>query len=216
MKRIALGAVALLAVAACGKKDAAAPGEGAKTAEAAAPAGPMTPPARKAGLWEQKMQMAQMTQTSRICFNDEVNAKMSLWGQQAGKDMCSEQTVTPKLGGGWTFSSTCQMGAGGTIKSQGEASGDFNSHYTVKVKSTTTGASAPQMNGEHDMLLEATWKGPCPPDFKPGDMELGNGMKINMLTMAAGGATPKAPSAEQIAAMRKQMQAMAKAQEGAR
>jgi hypothetical protein len=223
MKRMAICAVALLALAACGKKDAATSAGGA-SADASATASPaaapklMTPPERKAGLWEQTMHMAQMTQTSKICFDGEVNKKMSLWGQQAGKDMCSQQSVTPKLGGGWTFSSTCQMGSGGTIHSEGEATGDFNSHYTVKVKSSTTGASAPQMNGEHEMLLEATWKGPCPADFKPGDMELSNGMKMNILTLAAStpGGPGKAPSAAQMAAMRKQMEAAIKAQHDGR
>jgi hypothetical protein len=61
------------------------------------------------------------------------------------------------------------------------------------------------------MTLDATWKGPCPADFKPGDMELPGGMKINMLTMGAGG--PGAgPNAEQMAAMRKAMAAAKKAE----
>ena len=74
-------------------------------------------------------------------------------------------------------------------------------------------AGAPQMNGEHAMTLEATWKGPCPADFKPGDMELPGGMKINMLTMGARGPAPSGgqPSAEQVAAMRKMIEAQKKA-----
>jgi hypothetical protein len=150
----------------------------------------MTPPERKAGLWEQKMSTAGMTQVSRICFSDEVNEKMTLWGQQGDDDMCSKKSVTPTPGG-WKFSSTCNMGSGGTIVSSGEAKGDFGTHYTVDIESSTTGASAPQMNGEHAMTLEATWKGPCPAGFKPGDMELPGGMKINMLTMGGSGAGKK-------------------------
>jgi hypothetical protein len=103
------------------------------------------------------------------------------------------------------------MGSGGTIVSTGEAKGDFGSHYTVDIKSSTTGAAAPQMNGEHAMTLEATWKGPCPAGFKPGDMELPGGMKINMLTMGGSGAGPAGkPSAEQMAAMRKMLEAQKK------
>jgi hypothetical protein len=218
MKRILVSATVLLALAACNKKpDAAkAPDAAATTtpAAASAPAAPsMTPPERKAGLWEQKMSTAGMTQVSRICFSDEVNKKMSLWGQQGGKDMCAEQSMTPTPGG-WKFSSRCDMGSGGTIISTGEAKGDFGSHYTVNIKSSTTGAGAPHMNGEHEMTLEATWKGPCPAGFKPGDMELPGGMKMNMLTMAAGGpAAGGKPSAEQIAAMRKAMEAQKKGQQ---
>jgi hypothetical protein len=139
-----------------------------------------------------------MSQVSRICFSDEVNKKMTLWGQQGGEDMCSSSSVTPTIGG-WKFTSTCNMGSGGTIVSSGEARGDVGSHYVVEIKRSTTGASAPQMNGEHATTLEATWKGPCPAGFKPGDMELPGGMRINMLALddglpAAGGK----PSAEQM------------------
>ncbi len=219
MKRaIGISALAVLALAACGKKETAGPAAPSQMAAApeAAPA-PMTPPRRKVGLWEHTMHMAQMTQTSRICFDDAVNDKMSLWGQQAGKEACKEQSITPKLGGGWTFHSVCEMGSGGKVVSDGETSGDFNSHYTVKVKSVTTGAQAAQMNGDHEMTLEATWKGPCPADFKPGDMEV-NGMKINMLSMTPDMPAMKGhrPSPEQIAAIRKQMEATIKAQHDGR
>jgi len=192
MKRILVSVTAILALAACSKQPDAAktPDAAATSASASAPAAPsagaMTPPERKAGLWEQKISAAGMTQVTRICFSDAVNKKMSLWGQQGGKDVCAEQTMTPTAGG-WTFASRCNMGSGGTILSTGEAKGDFGSHYTVNVKSSTTGAAAPQMNREHAMTLEATWKGPCPAGFKPGDMELPGGMKVNMLTMEAGG-----------------------------
>ena len=213
MKRVLVSAACVLALAACSKKPAGAP-EAATTAAApavaSAPAPPAAPPERKAGLWQQKMSTAGMTQVSRICFSDEVNKKMSVWGQQAGDDMCSQTSMTPTLGG-WKFSSTCNMGSGGTVVSTGEAKGDFGSHYTVDLKSSTTGAGAPQMNGEHVMTLEATWKGPCPAGFRPGDMELPGGMKINMLTMGGSGAGPAGkPSAEQMAAMRKMLEAQKK------
>ncbi|MGH6966041.1 MAG: DUF3617 domain-containing protein [Phenylobacterium sp.] len=213
MKRVLVSAACVLALAACSKKPASAPdaSSAAAPAAASAPAAPPTLPERKAGLWEQKMSTAGMTQVSRICFSDEVNEKMTLWGQQGGDDMCSTKSVTPTAGG-WKFSSTCNMGSGGTITSSGEAKGDFGTHYTVDIKSSTTGAAAPQMNGDHAMTLEATWKGPCPADFKPGDMELPGGMKINMLTMGSGGGGVGngKPSAEQVAAMRKMIEAQKK------
>jgi hypothetical protein len=188
MKRVLVSAACVLALAACSKKPASAPDAATAAAPAAAnaPAAPMTPPERKAGLWEQKMSTAGRTQVSRICVSDAVNKKVTLWGQQGGEEMCSRKSITPTAGG-WKFSSTCNMGPGGTIVSSGEAKGDFGSHYTVDIKSSTTGAAAPQMNGEHAMTLEAAWKGPCPADFKPGDMELPGGMKINMLTMKSSG-----------------------------
>jgi predicted small lipoprotein YifL len=212
MKRVLVSAAAILALAACGKKPASTPD--AATAAAPAAAAPqtasMTPPERKAGLWEQKISTAGMTQVSRICISDAVNKKVTLWGQQGGEETCSQQSITPTAGG-WKFASTCNMGTGGTIVSSGEAKGDFGTHYTVDIKSSTTGAAAPQMNGPHAMTLEATWKGPCPANFKPGDMELPGGMKLNMLTMGAGGASA-GPNAEQMAAMRKAMAAAKEAE----
>jgi hypothetical protein len=218
MKRVLVSAAAILALAACSKKPSSAPDAATAAAPAAASApaaarqtASMTPPERKAGLWEQKMSTAGMTQVSRICFTDAVNKKVTLWGQQGGEEMCSQQSITPTAGG-WKFTSACNMGTGGTIVSSGEAKGDFGTHYTVDIKSSTTGAAAPQMNGEHAMTLEATWKGPCPADFKPGDMELPGGMKINMLTLGSGGAGA-GPNAEQMAAMRKAMGAAKKGQQ---
>ena len=219
MKHVLVCAAAVLALGACGKK-----GEAGKAVDANAAAVPvaakapvsMTPPARKAGLWEQTISSGKMVQTSRICFSEELNKKMSLWGQQSGKTDCSEQSMTPTPGG-WAFKSTCNLGSSGTITSRGEVKGDFGSHYTVNMTSSTTGAAAPQMNGEHAMTLEGTWKGPCPADFKPGDMELPGGMKINMLTMGqGGGAAGGKPSAEQIAAMRQMMKKQMAADEAAK
>jgi len=208
MKRVLVSAAALLALAACGKKDEAgkAPDATSAAVPAAAPTptASLTPPTRRVGLWEQKMTTGKMSQLSRICFSDAVNKQMTFWGEKGSQTECSERSITP-IPGGWKFSSTCDLGSSGRVVSSGEARGDFGTHYVVNIKSTTTGATAPQMNGDHEMALEATWKGPCPPDFKAGDMEI-NGMKINMLTMSASG--PGAggrPSPEQIAAMRKAM-----------
>jgi len=186
-----LAATALaLTLAGCGKSGekappAAADGSGAATPVAAAPAaGPATPPHRKAGLWEQTVSTAGMTQTSRLCLDDKTEAELAWWGGQAGKSACEQTSITPAPGG-WSFSSVCSMGSGGTVTSQGTATGDFGSHYVVEATSSTTGAGAPQMNGEHKMKIEASWKGPCPDGMRPGDMELPNGMKINMLDMTA-------------------------------
>ena len=64
--------------------------------------------------------------------------------------------------------------------------GDFSSSYVVKAKSVTTGGSAPQMNGERDMTMEAKYQGPCPADFRPGDMEVAPGVKFNVVEMSEG------------------------------
>jgi hypothetical protein len=183
-----LSAVALTALAACGKKpereaapSAQAPGAQAP-ATAAVPA--MTPPKRKPGLWEQTISMSEMTQKSSICIDEAVENAMGWWGQQTTKDMCAKQSVTRALDGSWHVESECSMGSGGTTVTKGVASGDFNSSYKMEAETVTSGAAAPQMNGSHKMTLTAAWQGPCPPGMKPGDMQLPGGMKINMLELA--------------------------------
>lgn len=179
-------AVSALALAACGKKDSdkAAPVPGAAS-EAPAGADDITAPTRKAGLWRQTVTSAGVTQTMRLCTDEATEAKFSVWGGQASKDMCSKQEVKRGLTGDITFTSVCDMGSGGKVTTTGSMKGDFASKYTVTAKSVTEGAGAPQMNGEHDMLMEAVWEGPCPADFRPGDMEVAGGYKFNILDMGA-------------------------------
>ena len=205
-------AAALLALGACSKKPET-PGGGPTTAapEAIKPAA-ITMPERRAGLWEQSMTAEKMSQVTQLCLDETVGKRLSAFGQQASKTPCEKNAVTPKLGGGWEFSSVCDLGAAGRIESHGVATGDLSSHYVVDISSTTTGAAMPQANGDHKMKLEATWKGACPADMRPGDMSMPGGMKINMVDMLDG-KSPMAggrPSAEQIAQMRKMAEAMKK------
>ena len=178
-------------LAACEKKPddrpkaPAAPGSG-PTAQAPAPAAPVAMPQRAPGLWEQKVTTAGMSQTTSICIDKTVEQRFSVWGQQAGKNDCTQSQVTPRIGGGWNFASTCNMGETGMTTTKGEVTGDFAKAYKVSAQNTIAGASTPQMNGTHQMTIEATWKGPCPAGVKPGDMLLPGGMKINMMQIPAG------------------------------
>jgi hypothetical protein len=199
MKRVttAIGGVAvvaLLALGACGKKTSEdvttvskitmvpSPGSHAEAA--------LTPPPRKAGLWEQKIATARINQTVKMCLDESTDAKLKWWGSQAprgGRSDCAEERVTPHAGGGWDFHAVCKMGESGTVTSDGSATGDFSSHYKVEVTSVTAGSPMPEANGPHKTSIEATWEGPCPADMKPGDMALPGGMKINTTTGTASG-----------------------------
>ncbi len=210
-------AAAVLALGACSKKtETAATGTGspatATAPEASKPALALTPPARKDGLWLQTMSSDRMNQQTKICIDQTVEQKMKWWSQQAqakGSD-CEKSSVKPRLGGGWEFDASCDMGSG-RITSHGVASGDFDSHYTVEIESTTTGSPMPQANGPHKMKIDAVWQGPCPAGMKPGDMTLPGGMKINMLDMANGAPPMGAhPSSADIARMRAQAMEMTK------
>lgn len=182
--RTVLTAAALLTLAGCGQKDTAkAPGEAAApgAAPAAVAAGPVSAPVRKPGFWSQTVTVADFDQTSRICTDAAFEQKISVWGDGAAKEMCQNSEVT-RTAGGYSFTSTCDMGTGGKTTTSGVATGDFNSKYRVDAESTTVGASAPQMNGARKMTVEATWLGPCPAGYVAGDMEV-NGMKMNLAAM---------------------------------
>jgi hypothetical protein len=185
-------AAALAALAGCNKKPAepaAAPSAEAPAVQAPASATaadtPFVAPKRRPGLWEQTISMAKMKQSTQLCVDENLEAKMGWWGQQAAKDMCSKTAFSRGLDGSVTFTSTCEMGGAGRTVSKGVATGDFSTAYKVEMQSTTTGATTPQMNGEHRTIIEAAWKGPCPAGMKGGDMVLPGGMKVNLMNMAA-------------------------------
>lgn len=186
-------AAALAALAGCNKKPAepaapAAPSAESPAAQAPASttaAAPLAAPRRKPGLWQQTISMAKMKQSTELCVDDALEAKMGWWGQQASKDMCTHTDFTRALDGSMSFTSSCNLGASGHTVTKGVATGDFSRAYKVELVSTTTGAVSPQMNGDHASVIEAAWKGPCPAGMKGGDMVLPGGMKMNLLDMAA-------------------------------
>jgi len=188
MRVIAVLGVSLLALAACQKKEAKAPAAevsaSASGGNTSASAGPVAMPKRKPGLWSHTMVANGSTQAMKVCIDADTDAKMSVWGQAVGKDMCSKNSVSATPGG-YAFESECDMGSMGHVVSKGSVTGDFNSAYTVKTSSTTTGSSMPQANTTSEMTLTAKWEGACPADMKGGDITLPGGMKINMEAMAA-------------------------------
>jgi hypothetical protein len=225
MKRaILVAAAAVLALAACSKKaDTAATGAATPTV-AAAPS--LTPPTRKAGLWEQTMTLERSSgaaqpfmQGTKMCLDEASEAKMKWWATEnrRGKSECAEQAITPRLGGGWSFHSVCSLGDGAKVTADGQATGDFGSHYKVDITSVTSGSAMAQSNGTHKMTIEATWKGPCPAGMKGGDIEMPGGMRVNMVDAAGrAAAAPEGfkpgqrPTPEQMAQMRAQAMEMAK------
>jgi hypothetical protein len=67
--------------------------------------------------------------------------------------------------------------------------GSFDTAYTMTV--TSQGDSLP--GGKMIMTVAAKWLGPCRADQKPGDMIMGNGIKMNILEMQQRGPSQGAP-----------------------
>ena len=179
MRRLLVMGVGLLALAACQKKPESTAAVGEAPAASGGTAFATSPPKRKPGLWSQTISTNGMTQTMKLCLDQATEARMTVWGQQAGKDVCAKNTVTPAPGG-WTFVSECDMGEAGKVATTGKATGDFNARYVIKATSVTTGSTMAQANGTHVMEMTGIWEGACPTTMKPGDMTLPNGMTMNI------------------------------------
>lgn len=139
-------------------------------------------PERKAGQWEIKMVPetpgAMPETTVQACLDAESDKQMMQAGFSMSKSMCSRQEIT-RQGDDYIIDSTCQIGPMSTT-SHIVMSGDFQSAYTVKMTSETTGAMA-AMAGTNNMTQEARWvSDACADGMVPGDMLMPGGMKMNV------------------------------------
>jgi hypothetical protein len=170
----------------------------------AAPAAAQDLPTRKSGLWEMKMVFEGRStppMTMRQCIDPGTDKAMQA---QYGSGGAAGATCSKKdfrnAGGTMTFDSVCKIGAS-TMTTHGVITGSFDSAYTMKINSTREGGpQVPGMaaGGESHMTIEAKHIGPCEAGQKPGDIMMGNGMKMNVLEMQKMGAgaagAPRAPA----------------------
>ena len=156
---------------------------------AATPAFALDMPARKAGLWEMKMTFegrSMPPQAMQHCTDAATDKAMQEMGGNMRSDMCSKRDIK-QVGSTIVMDSVCNIG-GATTTSHGVVTGDFNSAYTIKISSKREGGPAVQgMPAETQMSIEAKWTGPCKADQKPGDIIMGNGMRMNVTDMPKGG-----------------------------
>lgn len=145
-------------------------------------------PARKPGLWEMKMgdgaggASSAPAQTIQQCIDAATDQALRDMGQGMGKDACSKQEMR-REGSTLVIDSVCRMGTT-TATSHAVVTGDFGSSYRMESSSTYK----PPMMGKSSgsFVMEAKWVGPCKAGQKPGDMIMGNGMKMNVVDMMKG------------------------------
>jgi len=146
-------------------------------------------PSRKAGLWELKTTFENRNGASPVmqaCIDASTDQMMqSSTGLYAQSD-CKRDVQ--KSANGFTIDSTC-TGGGKTWTVHSAVTGSFDSAYTMAV--TSHGDSLP--GGRMNMTVAAKWLGPCRADQKPGDMIMGNGIKMNILEMQQRGPSQGAP-----------------------
>ena len=163
----------------------------------AVPAFALDLPTRKAGLWELKMEFQGRdipAQLMQQCTDANTDKLMTLNFGGAAERNCQKRDVQNN-GGTITVDSVCSFGET-TTTSHAIVSGDFNSAYTIQIDSTRQGGRpipgvAP--GGESHMTIAAKWLGPCASGQKPGDVMMGNGMKMNVLDIQKMGGAPGRP-----------------------
>jgi hypothetical protein len=137
-------------------------------------------PSRKPGLWEMKMSVESRNlpaQTIQQCIDASTDQMMQSSAGPFAQQACSKRDVQ-RTATGMTIDSTCTIG-GKTATSHAAVNGSFDSAYTM----TVTSESDAMPGGKMAMSMSAKWLGPCGADQKPGDMIMGNGMKVNILEM---------------------------------
>ena len=144
-------------------------------------------PTRKAGLWELRMEFQGRNLPAQLmqqCTDAATDKFMTLNFGGAADRNCSKRDVQNN-GGTITVDSVCQFGEA-TTTSHAVVSGDFNSAYTVQINSMRQGGRpmpGAASSGESKMTIAAKWLGPCVAGQKPGDVMMGNGMKMNVLDL---------------------------------
>jgi hypothetical protein len=158
----------------------------------AAPALAAELPSRKAGLWEVKMSFENRNapgQTIQQCIDAATDQMMQSSAGPFAAQACSKRDVQ-RSANTITIDSTCTIG-GKSATSRAVINGSFDSAYSMSVTSESEGMPG----GKMAMTMAAKWLGPCTGDQKPGDMIIGNGMKINILEMQKRGGQLGAPGA---------------------
>lgn len=142
-------------------------------------------PPRKAGLWQIDMVMPggkMPPQQMKMCIDPATDAEMYKLGMNASQGMCDKPDIH-RSGSSVTVSTVCKMGQSQlTTQAVTRFTGDTAYHTDANTKFD------PPMAGRDTSVVtqDAKWTGPCPADMEPGDVMMGNGMKVNIKQMLSG------------------------------
>lgn len=185
LRPTALVAVVGLALTACGNSDPEASGRAAASEAGAATAqGDM--PILRDGLWRVTTSVDGQPTEMRMCMDRAFQEAMGVFGQQMAGANCSENTIAPRAGGGWTMRSVCDMQQLGRMVTEGTTTGDMRTSYRTEMTTETTDSSMAQLNGTSTTVVEGVHEGPCPSDMSPGDMIGPGGMRMSLGGQPAG------------------------------
>lgn len=166
-----------LAIAACGGDEA--PGETRRDIAGGATLADGKPLLRD-GLWRTTNTTGGHTIEATLCVDRAFQERMNMFGGEMAGEMCSENSVTPRPGGGWTIRSICEMPQVGRIVTDGATTGDMRTAYRTELTSVTTGSSMAALNGTTTTVIEGRHEGACPAGVVPGDMTGPNGERMSL------------------------------------
>ena len=142
-------------------------------------------PTRRAGLWEITINYDDPTMPPLVvqhCTDVATDKLMNAFGGEMSAAKCSKREIQ-KAGATIIINAVCQVEP---IKwvSQTVISGDFNSHYTVRVTSKVEGLPKSWEPlfalAVGPYTMQARWVGACKADQLPGDIILADGSKTNI------------------------------------
>ena len=114
-----------------------------------------------------------------ICLDAPTDAKLNVFGRHFGEAACPH-AISRDAQGAYHFESTCTLKSGAVVTSRGVATGDFGSGYEVRSQVAIKDAPFDAMNGLHSVTITGRYKGPCPSGMRPGEVNLGSGVKVSV------------------------------------
>jgi hypothetical protein len=144
-------------------------------------------PPRSPGQWELRVKQETPPDpeevTTRICLDAASDRKFMELGLSIAKESCPVYE-TKREGDTWVIDATCTFGK---MKSTSRTvvSGDFARAYTMRITATTEGAPGQPKGPQTSVTVQTgrLMQPTCLPGFRPGDMELPGGMKMNINDM---------------------------------
>lgn len=141
-------------------------------------------PARKPGQWEMRMVTEKPAGgpsiTSQMCIDAATDREMMEFGLKMSKGSCQRFDMK-KTGAGWVIDAECAFGPVKNV-TKTTITGDFQSTVKVRMEGTMEGLPGAGSGPQPTLMTQtATWKGAaCTDGMKPGDVSLGNGIKMNV------------------------------------
>ena len=134
-------------------------------------------PSRKPGLWEVKTSVENVNAPARVirqCIDAATDQMLQSIAGPFNPASCPERNVQSSADS-TTIDFKCTVG-GKPATARSLITGSLDSAYTM----TVTAQSDRSAGGGMTMTMEGKWLGACAADQKPGDIVLGNGVKINV------------------------------------